>query len=40
MGRTFGKYGVEERRIKEFSGTPAGKSALGRLRSRWEENIK
>jgi hypothetical protein len=30
----------EERSIMEFSGTLEGKDKLGRLRRRWEENIK
>jgi hypothetical protein len=37
---TYGERRGEERSTKEFSGTLEGKGALGRLKRRWEENIK
>jgi len=33
-------YGEEERCMRGFGGKPEGKSPLGRLRHRWEDNIK
>jgi len=40
MGGTCSAYGGEERRIQSFGEKPEGKRPLGRLRSRWEDNIE
>jgi len=41
MGRACSGYGGEERRIEGFFvGKPEGNRPLGRLRRRWEDNIK
>jgi len=40
MGGTCSTYGREERRIQVFMGKPEGHRPLGRLKLRWEDNIK
>jgi hypothetical protein len=41
MGGAYSTYWGEERRIQGFGGgTHEGKKPLGRLRRRWEDNIK
>ena len=40
MGRTYSTYGAIQKCIQSFSGEPEGKRPLGRLRRRWEDNIK
>ena len=40
MGGAFGAYGGGERCAQGSGGKPEGKRPLGRLRRRWEDNIK
>ena len=40
MGGACGAYGGGERCAQGSSGKPEGKRPLGRLRLRWEDNIK
>ena len=40
MGRACGAYGRGERCAQDSSGETRGKEPLGRLRRRWEDNIK
>ena len=40
MGAACSKYGGQERRLQVLVGKPEGNSPLGRLRCRWEDNIK
>jgi len=40
VGGACSAYGEEERRIQGFVGEPGEKRELGRLRRRWEDNIK
>jgi len=40
MGGACSTYGREESSIQVLVGKPEGKRPLGRLRSRWEDNIK
>ena len=40
MGGACGAYGGGERCAQGFGGKPEGKRPLGRLRRRWEDNIK
>jgi hypothetical protein len=40
MGGTCGAYGEERGVHRVFVGKPEGKRPLGRLRRRWEDNIK
>ena len=35
-----GAYGEGERRVQGFGGETGGRRPLGRLRHRWEDNIK
>jgi PAS domain-containing protein len=37
---TWAGHVAGERRIRSFGGEPEGKTALGRPRRRWEDNIK
>jgi hypothetical protein len=40
MGGAFGGYGVDEKCVQNLIAKPGGKRALGRLKCRWEGNIK
>jgi hypothetical protein len=40
MGAACSTYGGGERRVQGFGGVTVGKRPLGRLRHRWEGNIK
>ena len=40
MGEARSAYGEDERRIQAFDGKSEGRKPLGRLRRRWEDNIK
>ena len=40
MGGACSAYRTKERRIQGFGGKPEGKRPLGRLRRRWEDNIR
>ena len=40
MGGTSSTYGAIQKCLQSFSGKPEGKRPLGRLRCRWEDNIK
>jgi hypothetical protein len=40
MGGALSMYGCEERCIQDLVGKPKGKRQFGRLRRRWEYNIK
>ena len=40
MGGACSTYGEVERRKQAFGEKPEGKRPLGRLRRRWEDNIK
>jgi hypothetical protein len=40
MGGAYSKYGELKRYTEGFGGKTLGKIALGRPRSRWEDNIK
>jgi hypothetical protein len=40
MGKTCRTYNGEERCMQSLVGKPEGKKPLGRLRRRWENNIK
>jgi hypothetical protein len=40
MGRTCGAYGRGKGVHRVLVGKPEGKRSLGRLRHRWEDNIK
>jgi hypothetical protein len=40
MGGAYSMYGGEERRIEGLVGKPEGNIPLGRVRRRWEDNIK
>ena len=40
MGRACGAYGGGERVHRVLVGKPEGKRPLGRLRRRWQHNIK
>jgi hypothetical protein len=40
MGGSFSTYGGEERFIEGFGGGNLQERSLGRLRCRWEDNIK
>jgi hypothetical protein len=40
MGRTCGTYGERRGAYRALVGKPEGRRPLGRLRRRWEDNIK
>jgi hypothetical protein len=40
IGEACSAYGGEVRLIQDLVGKPEGKRPLGRLRCRWEDNIK
>jgi hypothetical protein len=40
MGRTCGTYGERRGAYRALVGKPEGRRPLGRLRCRWEDNIK
>jgi hypothetical protein len=40
MGRTYGTYGERRSAYRTLVGKPEGRRPLGRLRGRWEDNIK
>jgi hypothetical protein len=40
MGRTCGTYGESGVAFRVLVGNPEGRRPLGRLRRRWEDNIK